>query len=122
MCRPVTVAWTLVIERVPPVGRLTGMLLAEMSTCLKSLAASWVRNGKPSMLTDGLTGTPCDWKLLANAFSVIAAATRSPITSRMRITTTIKVAMTERRTRRRLGARRDRGGWDGGGPQWARGG
>ena len=49
MCRPLTVAWTLVIERLPPVGRLTGMLLAEMSTLLKSLAASWVRNGKPSM-------------------------------------------------------------------------
>ena len=48
------------------------MLLAEMSTLLKSLAASWVRNGKPSMLTDGLTGTPCDWNWLANSFSVTA--------------------------------------------------
>ena len=59
-----------------------------MSTFLKSLEASWVRNGKPSIITDGLTGNPFDWNWLANWFSVTARATRSPITRRIRITMT----------------------------------
>src|ERR1700728_4705240 len=102
MCRPLIVAFTLVIVTGP-----AGTLLAEMSTLLKSLAASWVRNGKPSIVTDGLTGSPFDWNWLAMSFSVTARATRSPITRRIRITMIVNKAMTERRTRRLRPRRRD---------------
>src|SRR3984957_12334866 len=110
MWRPLIVACTLVMVTGP-----AGTLLAEMSTLLKSLAASWVRNGKPSIVTDGLTGSPFDWNWLAMSFSVTASATRSPMTRMIRITMTANTAMTERRTRRLRVRRRNRGDWPGGG-------
>src|SRR6202042_2930896 len=52
-CMPVIVAFRLEIVTGP-----AGMLLALITTFLKSFWTTWVRNGKPSMLTDGLTGNP----------------------------------------------------------------
>ena len=95
MCMPVIVALMLVIVTGP-----AGTLLAEMSTWLKSLAASWVRNGNPWIVTDGLTGNPFAVNWLAMSFSVTARATRSPITRMISSTMTLNRAMTERRTRR----------------------
>src|SRR6185437_13881204 len=102
MCMPLIVAWRLVIVTGP-----AGTSFAEMLTVLKSLAASWVKNGKPSIDTDGFTGKPCFWNWSANWFSVTASATRSPITSRIRITMTANSAMTERRTLRLRPRRRN---------------
>jgi hypothetical protein len=95
-CNPSSVPWALVIVTGP-----AGMLLAEMSTLWKSRAASWVRNGKPSIVTDGLTGRPFETNWPAMSFSATARATRSPITSRISRTTTPKTTMVQRRRRRR---------------------
>ena len=62
-------------------------LLALTSTVRKSRAASWVRNGKPWMVTCGLPDRPRDdWIWLAIWFSVYALAARSPTTSTTMIT------------------------------------
>ena len=61
-------------------------LVALMSICRTSCAATWVRNGNPSMFTDGLMPRPEESILLAIALSAYAlapksAATRSPIST-----------------------------------------
>ena len=56
-CTPVALAVKLNATLLP----LAVSLFALMSMILMSLAASWVRNGQPSMLTDGLALSPDDW-------------------------------------------------------------
>jgi len=63
-CSPLSVPVALVIVTGP-----AGILLAEMSTLRRSRAASWVRNGKPSIVTDGLTGNPFETNWSAMSFS-----------------------------------------------------
>src|ERR1700743_3700658 len=63
-CTPVAVALMLEI-----VSLASLTLVALMSTCLMSLAATWVRNGNPLMLTDGFADRPAwVWILLAIMF------------------------------------------------------
>ena len=97
-CTPVAVACRLLITTC-----LTVKLLALMSIWLRSREATWVRNGNPSMLTDGLVPSPEESILLAIAFSAKALAPKSAAT-RTRISTTS--AMSQRRPRcLRLGGR-----------------
>src|SRR5258708_12837930 len=58
MCIPCSVAVRLAISSCPPGPAFS--LLALTSTVLKVRAASWVRNGKPAMLTFGLPDRASD--------------------------------------------------------------
>src|ERR1700722_3501383 len=89
-----------------------GMSLALITTFLKSFWTTWVRNGKPSMLTDGLTGNPLAVNWLAMSFSAIALPTKLAITSTIASTRRMKNVITDLRT----GRRRRRG--LGAGPAW----
>ena len=71
-----------------------------MSMTLMSLAASWVRNGQPSMLTDGLALSPDDWICWATVFCATALATWSPMPRMARISTTRTASTTGQRLRR----------------------
>ena len=88
---PVAVACRLLITTC-----LTVKLLALMSIWLRSREATWVRNGNPSMSTEGLVPSPEESILVAIAFSANALAPKS-IPTRMRISTTS--AISQRRPR-----------------------
>src|ERR1700729_2648848 len=82
-CTPVALALTLLMSNLP-----AGTLLALMSITPTSCAATWVRNGKPSMLTDGFADIPDDDSiLLAIVFCAYALATWSPMTKSTASTT-----------------------------------
>src|SRR5215472_879633 len=68
----VAVAWTVVSVTGP-----AATSAAEIVTWLKFRLATWVRNGKPPMLTDGLLDRPFCWILLAMTFSATALAPKS---------------------------------------------
>ncbi len=75
-CTPVALAVKLNATLLP----LAVSLFPLMSMVLTSCAATWVRNGQPSMLTDGLALSPDDWIWLAMSFSAAALAIWSPMT------------------------------------------
>src|ERR1700722_6264816 len=82
---PVAVACRLLITTC-----LTVKLLALMSIWLRSREATWVRNGNPSMSTDGLVPSPEESILVAIAFSAKALAPKSAATStKIRMTSAI---------------------------------
>ena len=60
-------------------------------TCWKSRLATWVRNGKPSMLTPGRCCSPCCWILLAMTLSATAFTAKSSTTSSTMITTRVMI-------------------------------
>src|ERR1700746_3653049 len=91
-CTPVARALMLVISNWPVLT-----LLALMSIALMSLAASWVRNGQPSMLTDGLVLSPDVSIFCATWFSAIPLAIWSPMARIARISTRITVSTTQPR-------------------------
>ena len=77
-----------------------------MSTAFRSCAAIWVRNGQPSMVTDGLALSPDAVDLLRDPVLRVPLApwsTTPAMTSRT--TTTIASAMSGPRRRRRRGMR-----------------
>ena len=65
-------------------------------------AATWVRNGNPSMSTLGFLGNPCCWISDAALFSAKARAAKSAATSRA-ISTISTMMITRTGWRRRLG-------------------
>src|SRR5262249_49768649 len=80
-------------------------LFALMSIVLTSCESTWVRNGQPSMLTDGLAFSPDDWICLAMSFSAYDLATWSPMPRMARISTTTTVRTIGQRLRRLRGGR-----------------
>src|SRR6185312_884713 len=105
-CTPVALAVKLT-GSLPPV---VVTLFALMSIALMLCAATWVRNGQPSMLTEGLVLSPDDWICWAMRFCATDLATWSAM-ARM---ATIRITTTRRTIGQRL--RRRRGPATGPGP------
>lgn len=79
---------------------------ADRLTCPTSRLATWVRNGQPLMLTEGLTGNPADVALDAIVFCAYVRATWSAITKATMSTTRMAMSQVRPRLRRRRGLRR----------------
>src|ERR1700728_275908 len=95
-CTPVALAVKLNATLLP----LAVSLFPLMSMVLTSCAATWVRNGQPSMLTDGLALSPDDWIWLAMSFCAAALATWSPMPRMARSSTITTVSTIGQRLRR----------------------